>query len=100
MKITFLKQRKPKRFNFKPRYYEPKKEEFNARVESIEREVAREKKLTEKFGGEEQYRAKMRRVTNDAINLRRSQNKKSNMRILLVAGILIAFFYIYLNVDL
>lgn len=100
MKITFLKQRKPKRFNFKPRYYEPKKEKFNARIESIEREVEREKKLTEKFGGEEQYRAKMRRVTNDAINLRRSQNKKSNMRILLVAGILIAFFYIYLNVDL
>lgn len=100
MKITFLKQRKPKRFKFKPRYYEPKKEAFNARVTEIERDVEREKKLTEKFGGEEQYRAKMRRVTNDAVNLRRSKSKKSNLRIILFAGILIALFYVYLNTDL
>lgn len=100
MKMTLFKQRKPRGFKFKPRYYDAKKEALNSRVAAIEREVEQEKKMIEKIGSKEEYRAKMRRVTADAVNLRRSSNNKSNLRIVLFAGLLVAFFYLYLKTDL
>lgn len=100
MKMTLFKQRKPRGFNFQPRYYNPRKEALQNRIATIEREVQQEKQLKEKLGGESQYRAKMRRVSTDAITLKRSQNKKSNLRILLFAGLLAALFYLYLNTEL
>ena len=100
MKISLFKQRKPRGFQFKPRYHNPKKEALKERIAAIEKEVKKEREFVKSAGGEKQDRAKMRRVTSDAVNFRRSQNKKSNLRILLFAGVLLLLFYVYINTDI
>jgi hypothetical protein len=89
--IRFLfKQSQPKRFDFKPRYYNERKEQLNARVEAIRKEMELE-------SGQSSSEA-MRSRINDAWRTR-SHNQirsKSNLNVLIIAALLVVIAYLLL----
>lgn len=84
-------QTEPRRFTYKSRYYDPKKEEFEDRKRRIEREVAREKgEAVEEFkprsGGS--FRSSWKRQ-----NTYRRRSRSANRRLLLILAVMIIFIY-------
>ena len=85
-----------KRFEYKPRTFDEQKENIEKRRLQIEKEVAREKRLSE--DGELYLRERI----NDTWSRRetRRQKKRSNIRLLLILGILVLIiYYIYSKIP-
>jgi hypothetical protein len=96
MKIYSIKTRKPRSFNFKARYYDADKEEFEAR----KKQAIRDYKLEKKTGLKpDELREKLRsewkgKYDSDSVA------KQSTYRVAIIALLLFAFMYIYLYTDL
>ncbi len=91
-----FKVRKPKSFNLSTRYYDVDKERLMRRVNEIEQEQG-------KLAGDRVHREMNFRAKTD-INWKKSYiakaRMKSNIRLLLILGILTAVFvYLYNNID-
>ena len=88
---SFFKINKNKKFNFIPRYYDPRKEDLEERIRSVEREMG------VKEG--EAYRPTIRKgqMTNYFNRKKRKAQKQSNIRliIILLALFLISYFLFF-----
>lgn len=87
----FIKLNRNKRFNFKTRYYDADKEELENRIAVIKSEMKHEAGMQ----NSEITRYKMSKEWK-LNRTRQGHFNKSNLRISLIAGILIIFFYYYL----
>lgn len=78
-----------KRFEYNPRTFDEQKENIEKRRIQIEKEVAREKRLSE--DGELHLRERM----NETWSRRetRRQNKRSNIRLLVILAVLVLIIY-------
>lgn len=87
---SFFRQRKPKSFLYKPLYYSAEKEAREKRNARIKKEIALETHLQ---NGElkKLLREKWRK------NYTSLANKKSNIRIIVIAALLIMIFYLLLK---
>lgn len=83
MKIPSIFTKSPKyhRFEYKPRYYDPKKEEHDARIERIKQEIANEKGDTVAQNNPYDYRARMSGAFQQA---RRKAKPQSELDVALV----------------
>ncbi len=95
MRLTLFKTEKPKRFEFKPRYYDPQKEDLDRRVARAKREI----EAAEKNETREELRHRLRHAWGLQEH-RASLNRTSNMRIILIAGILFLIFFLLFFTDL
>lgn len=95
MKITSFKTRNPRSFNFKARYYNADKEEFEAR----KRESIRDYKLEQQTGLKpDELREKLRAEWKSSYDAD-AVAKKSAYRVAIIALLLFGFMYIYLYTD-
>lgn len=95
MKITFLKIHKPRQFKHVPIYYDERKEELDAIVRNAETEMGIKQdpdKYVPKIKG--QIRRKHKK---DAIDITKSERLKSNIRLVVIIGILLFIAYLLLN---
>ena len=98
MRFSLFKATQPKGFDFKPRYYDPEKEEFEQRIAAIKAEYAREQGQTTEGVDHSALRGKIRSEWN-AVSQRKSANRSANYRVLLIAGLLALAFYVFLFTD-
>ncbi len=96
MRISMFKQSGPKGFNFKPRYYDADKEELNARVDLLKRDLEADDELKDMYQGGEVLRQKLR-ANRGHYNKSKAAQKKSNIRIIMIAGILAVITYVLLT---
>ena len=96
MRISLFKQKGPKGFNFKARYYDADKEELHARVELLKRDLQADEEAKNTYQGGEILRQKMRANRSHYSNMNAAK-KKSNMRILMIVGLLVAAFFLFMT---
>jgi len=92
---SFFKARSPKRFQVRPRHYNPDQEDLQQRVAAIKRDLKAEE--GDAYSAEH-LRGKLRHKWNT--HDRKAQFKKFNMRIAIIATLLFAIvytYYLYLN---
>lgn len=85
MRVTLFKLKKPKRFAYLPRHYDPVKEDLHSRVAMIKSDLE---------GSASMSRDRIRQAWKTPES-RKSANRTSTFRIALIALILFAFFYVY-----
>jgi hypothetical protein len=103
MKIPFFRTRfvkviEPNRFEFKPRYYDPAKDELAQRVAEIKRENGLDESLTPEENRSLQMRAKFQQK----VGASRSShtNMSGSFRILLILSlILVLSYFLFTNLD-
>lgn len=98
MRIALFKQKGPKGFRFKPRFYDADHEELQARIESVKREMEAEKNGQASAHGGEGMRAKMR-ANRNYYEKSSAMRKSSNYRVFIIAGILAIAAYLFLTLD-
>ncbi len=86
MKITFLKKAKPKQFDYKPRYYDAKKEADEKRKREIEENIKNPDRINLRREMERKWGRKDRT---------RSKSKTYSIAVYIV--LLIAILYFFLN---
>ncbi|GAB4378442.1 MAG: hypothetical protein Kow0075_08380 [Salibacteraceae bacterium] len=85
--VRFLfKQQKPRRFEFKPRFYNPTREYIQERIKLYEAYEA----------GDDHQSVKVRISAHWRITQRRKANYRANRNVLLIALILLALAALYL----
>lgn len=87
---SLFRQRKPKSFGYKPLYYNAEKEAREKRIELIKKEIALEAQ-TENAELRKLLREKWRK------NYTSHANKKSNIRVILIASLLAVICYLLLK---
>jgi hypothetical protein len=90
--FSLFKTRKPRQFEYQPRYWDPRKEALEARIKRIEQEIAIEK-------GEKIPPARTLRrgfMRGEGSRSLKSQHRSSNIRILIILAALSLFLYLYL----
>ena len=86
---SLFKTKSHKKFEFKPRYYNPDKEALEQRINMIKAEVREEKNNPHlRIKLQEEWRK----------NSRTQANRRSNLRIVVIAGLLAIITYFYLFV--
>jgi len=95
MRVTLFKLKKPKRFVYRPRHFDPVMEDLHSRVEMIESEL----KQDESDDRSEMSRGRIRKAWNTP-EARKSANNTSAIRIGLIFILLAGFFYAYFFTDL
>ena len=80
----FFKTRKPKKFEFSARYYDSDREDFEKRVRAAKWE-AENPELAANFS--DKWRQ----------NSRLEERKRSNRRVMIIAGVLLMIAYFYLK---
>ncbi len=95
MRVTLFKLKKPKRFVYRPRHFDPVMEDLHSRVKIIEAEIRDD----ESVDSSELSRSRMRKAWNTP-EARKSANQSSNIRIGLIFILLFGFFYAYFLTDL
>jgi hypothetical protein len=89
--VRFLfKQPKPKRFDYKPRFYNEQKERLQARVEVVRREVEMESGQS----SPEALRSRMQSAWRNGSGTR--ERKQSNKTIFIITGLLAIIAYLLL----
>ena len=83
-------QTEPRKFNYKPRHYDPKQEALEERKRRIELEVAREN--GDPTGNYEPGKIQFRNSWKKQ-NSYRNRAKSANKRLLLILAVLIMFFF-------
>ena len=94
MRITLFKIKKPKRFGFRPRYYDPQREDLEMRINRVKSEL----EAVEKSESREALRHRMRHAWSSPQH-RASMNRTSNIRIMVIAGILLLILYLLIFAD-
>lgn len=87
---SFFKSRQPKRFQFKPRYYDEAKERIEQKRKEARLEIER-KRNSDSTLTQGSFKEAWRK------NKLTSERKKSNNRVLLIAGLLAIVFYLLLR---
>lgn len=95
MRVTLFKLKKPKRFVYRPRHFDPVMEDLHSRVDMIKSEI-REDENVDKTGGS---RSRIRKAWNTP-EARKSANHTSSIRIGIIFILLASFFYTYFFTDL
>ena len=95
MRVTLFKLKKPKRFVYRPRHYDPVMEDLHSRVEMIQAEI----KEDENEHSSTVSRGRIRKAWNTP-DARKSANSTSTIRIGLIFILLAGFFYAYFFTDL
>ncbi len=90
--IKFNKVPKHKRFDYIPRYYDPKKEELEKLVDSY-------KKQDDVEATRERIRSGLKNKYRGDQNYRRSQQRSSNIRLISIILILFLVSYLILRSD-
>ncbi len=89
--IRFLfKQNQPRRFDYKPRFYNERKEQLNARVEAIRKEVEAESGVS----SEEALRSRMGHAWKSSSS--QKSRLQSNKNVLIIAALLSVIAYLLL----
>lgn len=87
-------------FEFRPRYWDPKKEEFDARVERAKREVGKGTVVNDDGNYVPNIKGQMRNyMSNRAFHgARKKQTQKANTRFVIILAILgfIAYYLFYM----
>ena len=95
MRVTLFNLKKPKRFVYRPRHFDPVMEDLHSRVEMIEAEIKEDEgDVTSAIS-----RSRIRKAWNTP-EARKSANNTSAIRIGLIFTVLAAFFYAYFFTDL
>jgi hypothetical protein len=95
MRVTLFNLKKPKRFVYRPRHFDPVMEDLHSRVKIIEAEILED----ESVDSTDISRKRMRKAWNTP-DARKSANQSSNIRIGLIFILLFGFFYAYFFTDL
>lgn len=87
---SFFKTRKPRTFSYKPIYYNAEKEALAKRIELIKKEINQ---------GQQTQNVEFRKILNEKWrkNFTSLANKRSNTRIIVIAGLLATIFYLLLR---
>jgi hypothetical protein len=94
MRVTLFKLKKPKRFSYKPRHYDPVLEDLHHRIDMIKSELEQ----TEDHQESTVLRSRIRKSWNSR-EVRKANNSKSTFRIALIFLILMCTFYVYFFTD-
>ena len=94
MRVTLFKLKKPKRFSYKPRHYDPVLEDLHHRIDIIKSELEEEETSEHSVA----MRSRIRKAWNSQ-EVRKANNSKSNFRIALIFMTLMLLFYIYFFTD-
>lgn len=90
--FSFGKRVRNQRFTYLPRYYDPAKEDLESRLRMASDEASPElTKMRIKDG--------LRRRSKGAKEIEKKSNKRSNIRLLLIVGILVLVTYYFLTSD-
>lgn len=85
-----------KRFDYVPRYYDPKKEELRKKI----RQAEKERKLSEDASTEREIKFKARLEDKWGNSDYKAQNMRSNIRLIVIlAVVIIAFYYVFVALD-
>tara|TARA_R110002050_G_scaffold80768_1_gene172705 strand:- start:8631 stop:8924 length:294 start_codon:yes stop_codon:yes gene_type:complete len=95
MRVTLFKLKKPKRFVYRPRHFDPVLEDLHGRVDMIKSELRED----EKGDSSGVSRSRIRKAWNTP-EARKSANHTSTIRIGLIFIVLMSFFYAYFFTDL
>jgi len=91
MRITFFPTRKPKSFNYIPRYYDEEKEEREKRQKRIESELGKKQ-------DKDHYQSSIHRgVMSRKLSERRKANRGAVIRLLVIATILFLLAYYFIT---
>jgi hypothetical protein len=103
MKIPFFRTRfvkviEPNRFEFKPRYYDPVKDELEQRVAEIKRENGLDNSLSVEENRALQLRAKFQQKVDSSRSVHSSMS--GSFRIVLILSLILLFSYLlFANLD-
>ena len=97
MRFTFIKIPKHRKFNYDPIYYDPEKEEREARQRQIRQEMGMSVEEEKGRGYTERIRGGMRKRIKSHFDVSRTERKKSNLRLIIILMVLMALFYYLLN---
>ncbi|MFO8001583.1 MAG: hypothetical protein R6U46_10085 [Marinilabilia sp.] len=97
MRFTFIKIPRHRKFQYDPIYYNPEKEEREARERRLRKEMGMSVEEQSGRGHVERIRGGMRRRIKSQFEVTRTERKKSNIRLIIILVILIALFYYLLN---
>jgi len=95
MRVTLFRLGKPKKFSYKPRHFDPAMEDLHSRVDMIKSELDEENQT----GDSNLARTRIRKAWNTP-EARKSANNTSTIRIVLIASVLFALFYVYFFTDI
>jgi len=94
LKIGFGSKIKPREFGFKPRFYDPVKEELEQRLSPYKEDKKEEDINTIKDRIRRGFKAKSRI---DSSELRSQQNRRSNIRLVMIIMFLLFLAYMLLS---
>ena len=97
MRFTFIKTPRHRKFNYDPIYYDPEKEEREARRRQIRQEMGMSVDEEKGRGYTERIRGGMRKRIKSHFDVSRTERKKSNLRLIIILMVLMALFYYLLN---
>jgi hypothetical protein len=89
MRVTLFNLKKPTKFSYAPRHYDPAMEDLKSRVKIIQSDIAADENETNL----EFSRSRIRKSWNTP-EARKSANQSSSIRIFIIAFILFGFFYL------
>lgn len=92
MRFLF-KQPRPRQFEFKPRFYDERKERLKARIESVQKEAVSQERA--QATSSEGLRLRMQSAWRS--DDRRTTIRKSNRSVFLIAGLLVIIAYLLLK---
>jgi hypothetical protein len=95
MRVTLFKLKKPKRFIYKPRHFDPVIEDLQSRVKLIKAEIRDD----ESEDSTQMSRARIRKAWHTP-EARKSANMTSSIRIAIIFILLSGFFYAYFFTNL
>ncbi|RUA24702.1 MAG: hypothetical protein DSY76_07510 [Bacteroidetes bacterium] len=93
MKVTFFKRGKPKQFNLKTRYYDPKKEEDELRKRRYERKKEEYQFNPDDMKNEMAYRWGMNRESNSSFNKRYTSLNRILLTALILAVVMAILYF-------
>ncbi|MGB0805535.1 MAG: hypothetical protein ACPGRC_02525 [Salibacteraceae bacterium] len=95
MRVTLFKLKKPKRFAYKPRHFDPVMEDLHSRVNVLKSELDADSNSD----GSQISRDRIRKAWKTP-EARKTANQTSTFRIAFIAILLFGFFYAYFFTDL
>ena len=95
MRVTLFKLKKPKRFAYKPRHFDPVMEDLHSRVNVLKSDLDADSNSE----NSEVSRNRIRKAWKTP-EARKSANQTSTIRIGIIAILLFGFFYAYFFTDL
>ncbi|MCB0704377.1 MAG: hypothetical protein KDC34_03670 [Saprospiraceae bacterium] len=97
--FNIFRAKKPQKYNYVPRYYDPAKEDLESRLRQLEGskkdDIAEVRNRLE--GG---FMRKSGGYVPDANRIRAGSSKRTNFRLILVLGVLLLLAYYFLSVYL